>query len=118
MFLGISSINAMWKNEHLSPILKPLTTVLSAHGVKFIDQCHIGQGHQVKNNFSYGHSNCMHWTCNDIAAKQGTAEYHLGCFKAYVFSLSARAGSGQTWHYPASVLACVSVCVAVCVSVP
>ncbi len=33
-FLSISPINAMWKNEHLSPIPKPLTTVLSARSVK------------------------------------------------------------------------------------
>ncbi len=36
VFLGISSINAMWKNEHLSPIPKQFSTELSAQSVKFI----------------------------------------------------------------------------------
>ena len=34
VFLSISPIDAMWKNEHLSPILKHFTTDLSAQGVK------------------------------------------------------------------------------------
>ncbi len=41
VFLSISSINAMSKNEHLSPIPKPLTsTVLSAQGVKITQWFH------------------------------------------------------------------------------
>ena len=32
---SFSSINAMWKNEHLSPIPKPLTAVLSARSVNW-----------------------------------------------------------------------------------
>ncbi len=36
VFLSISSINAMWKNENLSPIPKHFTTDLSAQGVKLI----------------------------------------------------------------------------------
>ncbi len=34
VFQSISSNNAMWKNEHLSPISKHFTTDLSARGVK------------------------------------------------------------------------------------
>ncbi len=38
--LSISSINAMWKNEHLSPIPKHFTMDLSARGVKLF-QAHL-----------------------------------------------------------------------------
>ena len=39
VFLSISSINAMWKNEPISPLLKPLTTVLSARSVNIKFYC-------------------------------------------------------------------------------
>ena len=41
VFLSISSINAMWKNEHLSPIPKHFTKDLSAQGVKYFKRMEI-----------------------------------------------------------------------------
>ena len=38
---------------------------------------------RLEKNVPYGHFNCMHWRCIDVALKEATEKYDVGCFKVY-----------------------------------
>ena len=95
--LSISSINVTWKNEHLSPILKPLTTVLSAQSVKattsgphqFYLHCQIFPCRSILVACSKGKVFC-YATSNQYRSTRGNLTMHVKLMKTQGAGLKSK----------------------------